>query len=204
MFHDNRQCSRIQPMLDRVPMKNHHSFPGMFVFFLPYRRCCSLLHASKYNPDGSDFNFALTNVSVSNAEDEADETPVCEINASDENGWNIHANRFGTAVVTLTYNDISSETREYSFNLYVRSDRFVLEPQWPAAGNCMLKNSETKLSFILNHDWRRSDEDQGSEEVQDWTLEFAPDDNGYAYDADLLESVEINGHELTVISREET
>ena len=81
------------------------------------------------NPDGSDFNFALTNVSVSNAEDEADETPVCEINASDENGWNIHANRFGTAVVTLTYNDISSETREYSFNLYVRSDRFVLEPQ---------------------------------------------------------------------------
>lgn len=156
------------------------------------------------NPDGSDFNFALTNVSVSNAEDEADETPVCEINASDENGWNIHANRFGTAVVTLTYNDISSETREYSFNLYVKSDRFVLEPQWPAAGNCMLKNSETKLSFILNHDWRRSDEDQGSEEVQDWTLEFAPDDNGYAYDTDLLESVEINGHELTVISREET
>lgn len=159
---------------------------------------------NKDNPDGRNFNFALTNVSVSNAEDEADETPVCEINDPDENGWNIHAKRFGTAVVTLTYNDFSGEKREHSFNLYVNSDRFVLEPQWPAAGSCMLKNSETMLSFILNHDWRRSDEDQGSEEVQDWTLEFAPDENGYAYDTNLLESVEINGHELTIISGEET
>ena len=159
---------------------------------------------NKDYPDGSDFNFALTNVSVSNAEDEVDETPVCEINASDENGWNIHAKRFGTAVVTLTYNDISGAEQKHSFNLYVNSDKFVLEPQWPADGSRMLKNSETKISFVLYHDWRHSDEDQGSEEVKDWTLEFAPDGNGYAYDTDLLESVEINGHELTVISREKT
>lgn len=156
------------------------------------------------DPDGRDFDFTVTDVNVSNSSDEVDETPVCEVNGEDENGWNIHANRFGTAVVTLTYEKISGEEAQHSFELYVNSDRFILETQWPTDGSRMLKNSETKLSFILYHDWRRSDEDQGAEEVEDWTLEFAPDENGDAYDKNLLKSVEINGHELTVKSGEET
>ena len=40
--------------------------------------------------------------------------------------------------------------------------------------------------LVLTHDWRHSDEDQGSEEVKDWKLEFAPDENGYAYATNLL------------------
>ena len=156
------------------------------------------------NPDGRNFDFAVADVTVSNAEDEEDETPVCEVEYQDENGWNIQAKRFGTAVVTLTYDDLSGEEQQHSFNLYVNSDRFILEPQWPTDGSCMLKNSEMKLSFVLTHDWRHSDEDQGSEEVKDWKLEFAPDENGYAYETNLLKSVEINGHELTIKSGEET
>lgn len=154
------------------------------------------------NPDGRDFNFSVTDVSVSNAEDEENVTPVCEINTQNENGWNIQAKRLGTAVVTLIYNDISGEEQQHSFKLYVNSDRFILEPQWPAEGSCMLKNSETTVEFVLYHEWKHSEEELGSEEVKDWTLEFAPDENGYAYDTNLLDVVEINGHKIKIKSGE--
>ena len=36
-------------------MKNHRPFLGKFVCFPLCRRCYSLLHASRYNPDGSDY-----------------------------------------------------------------------------------------------------------------------------------------------------
>lgn len=154
------------------------------------------------DPDGRNFNFTVTDVTVSNAEHEEDETPVCEVNYQDENGWNIQAKRFGTAVVTLTYNNISGEKQQHSFKLYVNSDKFTLEPQWTASGSCMLRNSEMKIPFVLYHEWKCSDEDQGSEEVKDWNLEFALDENGWKYDTNLLENVAINGHEITISSGE--
>lgn len=154
------------------------------------------------DPDGRNFNFTVTDVTVSNAEHEEDETPVCEVNYQDENGWNIQAKRFGTAVVTLTYNNISGEKQQHSFKLYVNSDKFTLEPQWTASGSCMLRNSEMKIPFVLYHEWKCSDEDQGSEEVKDWNLEFAPDENGWKYDTNLLENVAINGHGITISSGE--
>lgn len=152
--------------------------------------------------NGGDIALELTDVSVVNAPEEEDETPVCEVNYQDENGWNIQAKRFGTAVVTLTYNNISGEKQQHSFKLYVNSDKFTLEPQWTASGNCMLRNSEMKIPFVLYHEWKCSDEDQGSEEVKDWNLEFAPDENGWKYDTNLLENVAINGHEITISSGE--
>lgn len=152
--------------------------------------------------NGGDIALELTDVSVVNAPEEEDETPVCEVNYQDENGWNIQAKRFGTAVVTLTYNNISGEKQQHSFKLYVNSDKFTLEPQWTASGSCMLRNSEMKIPFVLYHEWKCSDEDQGSEEVKDWNLEFAPDENGWKYDTNLLENVAINGHEITISSGE--
>lgn len=152
--------------------------------------------------NGGDIALELTDVSVVNAPEEEDETPVCEVNYQDENGWNIQAKRFGTAVVTLTYNNISGEKQQHSFKLYVNSDKFTLEPQWTASGSCMLRNSEMKIPFVLYHEWKCSDEDQGSEEVKDWNLEFAPDENGWKYDTNLLENVAINGYEITISSGE--
>ena len=154
------------------------------------------------NPDGREFEFPVTDVTVSSEEGETG-TPSCEINRKDEDGWNICATRFGTTVVTLTYEDISGKERQHSFKLYVNSDKFTLEPQWPASGGNMLRNSEMKIAFVLNHEWRRSDEEQGFEEVKNWSLEFAPDDNGWKYDTNLLKTVEINGHEITIQSGEE-
>lgn len=152
--------------------------------------------------NGGDIALELTDVSVVNAPEEEDETPVCEIELANEDGWNIRAKRFGTAIVTLIYKDISGEEQQHSFRIYVDGHKFTLEPQWPASGNNMLKNSEMTISFVMHHDWKNSDEDQGSEEVKDWNLEFAPDENGWKYDTNLLENVAINGHEITISSGE--
>lgn len=152
--------------------------------------------------NGGDIALELTDVSVVNAPEEEDETPVCEIELANEDGWNIRAKRFGTAIVTLIYKDISGEEQQHSFRIYVDGHKFTLEPQWPASGNNMLKNSEMTISFVLHHDWKNSDEDQGSEEVKDWNLEFAPDENGWKYDTNLLENVAINGYEITISSGE--
>lgn len=152
--------------------------------------------------NGGDIALELTDVSVVNAPEEEDETPVCEIELANEDGWNIRAKRFGTAIVTLIYKDISGEEQQHSFRIYVDGHKFTLEPQWPASGNNMLKNSEMTISFVMHHDWKNSDEDQGSEEVKDWNLEFAPDENGWKYDTNLLENVAINGHGITISSGE--
>lgn len=150
--------------------------------------------------NGGDIALELTDVSVVNAPEEEDETPVCEIELADEDGWNIRAKRFGTAIVTLTYKDISGEEQQHSFRIYVDGHKFILEPQWPASGNNMLKNSEMTISFVLHHDWKNSDEDQGSEDMTGWTLELDPDEGGYAYDTNLLD-VEVHGEEHTITIR---
>lgn len=150
--------------------------------------------------NGGDIALELTDVSVVNAPEEEDETPVCEIELADEDGWNIRAKRFGTAIVTLTYKDISGEEQQHSFRIYVDGHKFTLEPQWPASGNNMLKNSEVTISFVLHHDWKNSDEDQGSEDMTGWTLELDPDEGGYAYDTNLLD-VEVHGEEHTITIR---
>ena len=154
------------------------------------------------NPDGRDFEFTITDLQVSNADGEKDESPVCEINYQDENGWNIQTRRTGTAVVRLTYDDLRGEQQQYEFNLLVNGDKYILEPQWSEAGNCMLRNSSMKLPFVLRHEWKYSDEEVGEEEIKNWTLSFASDENGWKYDTDLLKSVKINGHELTVNSKD--
>lgn len=155
-------------------------------------------------PEGENFQTEVTHVDVSNVEGEEDETLVCEVNYSDENGWNIRANRFGVSEVTLTYTDIHEEEQHHSFYLFVNGDKFTLEPQWTSSESNMLKNSEMKLPFVLRHEWKYNDEDWGEKEVKDWTLEFAPNDDGWYYDTNLFESVQVDGHELTVKSKEET
>ena len=47
----------------------------------------------------------ITGLEVYNAEDEEDETPVCEREYEDENGWIIQPRRMGHAIVKISYND---------------------------------------------------------------------------------------------------
>lgn len=149
------------------------------------------------HPEGTNFGVAILDAEVHNAESETDEDPVCTIEKK-EHGWQIEAQRSGTAEVILTYRDYAWEAVEHRFFIYVNGDKYILEPQWPASGNRMTRNSEMKASFVLWHEWKYSDQEEGSEQIEDWTLEFAPDENGWIYDTNSLRSVDINGHEVTV------
>ena len=61
----------------------------------------------------------------------------------------------------------------------------------------MLKNSEMTVSFVLHHEWKTSDGRQETEDMTGWTLELDPDENGYAYDTNLLD-VAVSGEEHTI------
>ena len=152
------------------------------------------------NQERTEIQTEVTNVSVVNAEGETDNTPVCIIEYENENGWDIYAERPGIAVVTLTYKDTYGKEKTYTYHLSVSTDKYTLEPQLTASCGRMLPDSEMKIPVVLRHEWRYSDEEEGSEEVKDWTLEFEPDENGWTYDTNLLPKVEINGHEITIAS----
>ena len=165
----------------------------------------------KNHLNGTDIQVTVNNISIVNEEGEKDDTPVCTIQNAfydNEDGWDIRAERVGTAVVTMTYTDeISQEEKEYSYHLYVTTDKYMLEPQFTPSGNTMLKNGKQQIPFILRHEWRHSDEDEGSEEVTNWTLNFDPDrdQDGWKYDEKLLKDVKIQeDHTLLVESGEET
>lgn len=64
----------------------------------------------------------ITGLEVYNAEDEEDETPVCEREYEDENGWNIQPRRMGHAIVKISYNDYEGNPQEHEFNIWVNGD----------------------------------------------------------------------------------
>lgn len=64
----------------------------------------------------------ITGLEVYNAEDEEDETPVCEREYEDEDGWNIQPRRMGHAIVKISYNDYEGNPQEHEFNIWVNGD----------------------------------------------------------------------------------
>ena len=157
------------------------------------------------NPEGNWIPLEFTALYIENDENDEDMSPVCEIEDEDEYGWSIIARRYGTAVITLKYNDLSGNPQEHSFRYYVNSDRYTLEPQWGASEGNMLRNSEMELGFVLLHDWRNDDDEQYGVEAKDWELALAPDDNNWSYDTNLLHEVTIkDGKTLVIKSGEET
>lgn len=156
-------------------------------------------------PEGNRIPLEFTALHITNEENDEDESLVCEIEDQNENGWSIIARRYGTAVITLEYNDLSGNPQEHSFRYYVNSDRYTLEPQWGVSEGNMLRNSEMELEFVLLHDWKNDDDERYGVEVKDWKLALAPDENDWSYDTNLLNEVTIqDGKTLVIKSGEGT
>lgn len=133
----------------------------------------------------------ITGLEVYNAEDEEDETPVCEREYEDENGWNIQPRRMGHAIVKISYNDYEGNPQEHEFNIWVNGDVYSLETEWPDGSQIMLTNSEMTAEVKLHHEWNYADGNAGDDYIQNFSLEFNPDENQYKYDEKLIK-VEIN------------
>lgn len=70
-----------------------------------------------------------------------------------EDGWNIRANRLGTAVVELAYIDISGEVQHYSYKIDVNEDKFTLELNPDENVRLHMEYDETvwKAAISLHH-----------------------------------------------------
>ena len=101
---------------------------------------------------GDNVPFEVTDVSIENSWEEEDETPVLVVEPM-EDGWNIRANRLGTAVVELAYIDISGEVQHYSYKIDVNEDKFTLELNPDESVRLHMEYDETvwKAAISLHH-----------------------------------------------------
>lgn len=161
--------------------------------------------------EGSKIDVPVTDVTVTNVpnENESEEiaaTPVCKIESVDDNGWHLRANRFGTAEVTLTYTDYYGEEKKHTFCIHVNGEKYILQAQYPVSDNNLLRNSEQEFPFTVRHLWRYDDENQDDVVLEntDWALNFAPTEDDWKYDTELLKDVLLNGNKMTVKSGDVT
>ena len=171
------------------------------------------------NRDGADFEYTVKGVTVP-------ENSSCEV-YPDENGWSIQARGIGDTKVTVYYmpkpensdsegedgdsegedgvsqeNEVTSDEKplSYTFHIQVVSDTYYLETRFTKGENQMLIGGEAQIEVRLHHDWAYSNEDRGTEVVQDYSLALAD------YDKTLIDvSMTTEGEKriLTVKSKED-
>lgn len=153
------------------------------------------------NPEGYYGEAEIIELNVSNEESDEDESPVCSWEADGENGWNLKAERLGTAVVSYKYIDAYEKEQTGEFRIYVIGDKYTLKMVYPESGPFMLKNEQKTVSVELTHQWYHNDDDQGEEISEDWKLELVPDEYGDLYD-DRFFDIKIENHDLIINSKD--
>lgn len=119
-------------------------------------------------PDGADLTYTVTNVEVP-------EGSSCEV-YPEENGWSIQARGVGETEVTVYYEpnpeegDSEGEPLSYTFHIQVVSDIYYLVTRFIKGESQMLIGGEAQIEVCLHHEWAYSDEDRGTEVVQDYSL----------------------------------
>lgn len=121
-------------------------------------------------PDGADLTYTVTNVEVP-------EGSSCEVYPDENgNGWSIQARGVGETEVTVYYkpnpeeDDSEGESLFYTFQIQVVSDIYYLETRFIKGESQMLIGGEAQIEVRLHHEWAYSDEDRGTEVVQDYSL----------------------------------
>ena len=125
-------------------------------------------------PYGENQNVTVTDVTVANAEDEESELPVCMIDGSDENGWNIHAsqNTCGHAVATVTYElvDGSGDSGSYEFDIWVGGDVFSMNLWSDCVSDQLLPGESLQMTAQVRHDYYDNEIGHNSGDVDEEEL----------------------------------
>ena len=103
------------------------------------------------NPDGYDGEIQYTDIQVEIVEGEEDALVVDEW--EDGNGWNLHANSYGHAVVTLTHEDVSNpgETLQHSFDVWIGQDVWNIEFRTSTGTTDICPGGELDLIASVEH-----------------------------------------------------
>lgn len=104
-------------------------------------------------PHGRDLSTTITSVTVENAPDDDGEGEVAMVRAWDDgNGWELHVNRYGHAIGTLTYTTHSGQTEEKIFDIWVGTDVYELNISSSSGVEQMLPGESMDLSAAINHE----------------------------------------------------
>lgn len=143
------------------------------------------------HPEGSSLDIPFTDVKVvqytygENGEEILVDSGVVELDKNEEGYYGVIGRGYGHAVVTVTHHasdDPKSELVTRSFDFYVQGDKYWLDIVYPNPANqWVLPGGEMVIGTSVRHDWYRSEEDRGSEEITSYRLEVAQPE-GFNFD----------------------
>ncbi|MGN0141206.1 MAG: hypothetical protein ACI4AD_03200, partial [Roseburia sp.] len=128
------------------------------------------------HPNGDNLTTEITDITVANALDDTEEGDVATISQwEDGNGWNLHANRFGHAIGTITYTTAGDQPEQKQFNIWVGTDVYNLGIRSDKGVDTVLPGESVDLTADFSRDCFNEEQGyfQGSTEgaVFDWLIE---------------------------------
>lgn len=151
----------------------------------------------QYHPYGQKIFCEVTDVTVTTGED------VCSV-YREGNNFKIVADNIGSAVVTVTYYNWYGNECTFDRIIHVDQDALYLDVIWPYNSDCVLAYSTTEISTVLIHKWNYSDDEQGTEKIDDYEINLMTDEDGdQMYNQDLVDvSVLEDGKTLQVNAKD--
>lgn len=140
----------------------------------------------KDHPGGEELPITVTGVTAVNADD--DEGVDAAVNVEpweDGNGWNLHTNRVGHALVTVNYTDWNGIEDYYHFEVYIKSERYHVDVFSSTGTNKMLPNGSLTLDTGVSMECYDEETDTHYPgDVSDVQIRWEYDENSdtYAFD----------------------
>lgn len=152
------------------------------------------------HPFGVDSEQKIKNVEVIgcyNWDDEQNdwsstETQIVSLEGNNEDGWILHGEDYGKAVVKITYEPVKGDPNpaERAIDVYVSGDIYRLNWNYPEgrAGQMLPDSEMTLTDFSIMHEWIEEDEYQ-AEEYKDFYLSVTSEDETPTYNTNLFEII---------------
>ena len=140
----------------------------------------------KDHPGGEELPVTVTGVTAVNADD--DEGVDAAVNVEpweDGNGWNLHTNRVGHALVTVNYTDWNGMEDSYHFEVYIKSERYLVDVFSSTGTYKMLPNKSLTLDTTVSMECYDEETDTHYPgDVSDVQIRWEYDENSdtYAFD----------------------
>ena len=147
-------------------------------------------------PYGTDFSTTITSVTVENAFDDEGEGDVATITEWDDgNGWDIHVERYGHAIGTLTYITHDGQTAEKTFNIWVGSDVYELYISSGSGVEQILPGEGMDLSASLIHECYSEENGHYQGSIEGVTYEWILEDEN----CNQFMSMEVDSNNPTIL-----
>lgn len=145
-------------------------------------------------PEGEGLPVSVTSVAAENAADDEGYGSVVTVEPwENENGWNVHMNRMGHAIVTVDYTTWDGKNASYTIDVYVGGDVYDMSISSDTATNKMLPGKSITLTadvYQRSFDWEKGHSDITNPE--DVWIEWEYDSESDIY------TFTPNGNQLTV------